>query len=174
MGAVACTSPWGQRLAEAPADPIDPVAGLIDIPLPPSISLWPETWTARMTVAVAVVVLVVSVAWMLHQRWLSRYRREALAELDRIVRAPIETDQLARKLAVLVRRTALAAFPRQQVAQLTGPAWLDFLDRSYGGTEFSQGVGRSLEVAAYQPPGLRYDQLPLIELIRRWIKVHHA
>jgi Domain of unknown function (DUF4381) len=161
-------------LAEAAADPSDPVAGLIDIPLPASISLWPETWTSRMTVAVAVVVVVVSVAWLLHRRWRRRYRREALAELDRIARAPIESAQLARKLAVLVRRTALAAFPRQQVAQLTGRAWLDFLDRSYGGTEFSQGVGQSLEVAAYQPSGWQHDWLPLIELIRRWIKVHHA
>jgi hypothetical protein len=171
---VACTSRWGRPLAEAPADASDPVAGLIDIPLPASISLWPETWTSRTTVAVAAVALVVSVAWMLHQRRLSRYRREALAELDRIARAPIEPVQLAQKLAVLVRRTALAAFPRLKVAQLTGPAWLDFLDRSYGGREFSQGVGRSLEVAAYQPLGLQRDQLPLIELIRRWIKVHHA
>jgi len=158
-------------LAEAPADP---VAGLIDIPLPPSISLWPETWTSRITVTAALAALVVSVVWILHQYAVNRYRREALAELDRITHAPIEPGQLAQDLTVLVRRTALAAFPREQVAQLTGQAWLDFLDRSYGGTEFSQGVGRSLEVAGYRRADSESDQPPPIDLIRRWIKVHHA
>jgi len=161
-------------LAEAPAEPTDPVAGLIDIPLPPSIGLWPQTWTSRITVAAALAALAVAVVWMVHQRSVNRYRREALAELDRIAHAPIEPGQRAQDLAVLVRRTALAAFPREQVAQLTGQAWLSFLDRSYGGTEFSQGVGRSLEVAAYRQAGSEPDQPPPIDLVRRWIKVHHA
>src|SRR5262245_115066 len=170
------TCPWRQTLADVAANPADPVAGLIDIPLPPSISLWPETWTSRITVAGALAALVVSMLWMLHQRWVNRYRREALAELDRIVRPVSEPVQLAQNLAMLVRRTALAAFPREQVAQLTGQAWLGFLDRTYGGTEFSQGAGRSLENAAYRAPesARDQDQRLLIELVQRWIKVHHA
>jgi Ca-activated chloride channel family protein len=163
-------------VANVPPDPGDPVAGLIDIPLPPSIGLWPETWTSRITVAGALVALVVSMIWMVHRRWVNRYRREALAELDRIVQPVSDPVQLAQNLAMLVRRTALAAFPRQQVVQLTGPAWLAFLDRTYGGTEFSQGAGRSLEIAAYRPVGSARDrdQRLLIELVRRWIKAHHA
>lgn len=161
-------------MAEAPTNPTDPVAGLIDAPLPPSISLWPETLTSRITVAAVLAILVVSLLWMVHQRWLNRYRREALAELERIAQPAIDPAELAQNLAMLVRRTALAAFPREQVAQLTGQAWLGFLDRTYGGREFSQGAGQNLELAAYQPAGSAQDQRLLIELVRRWIKVHHA
>jgi hypothetical protein len=78
--------------------------------------------------------------------------------------------QPAAALALLVRRTALAAFPREQVAALAGPAWLAFLDRTYDGQEFSQGAGRMLETAAYGP--VRADSAELgrlIDLVRRWI-----
>jgi hypothetical protein len=162
----------------AEATPADPVAGLIDIPLPPEVSLWPQTWTLRITVALVAAALVVAAWWCIRRWWTNRYRREALAELTRLEHqfdAGETSDGLAADLALLVRRTALAAFPREQVAALAGPAWLSFLDRTYGGTEFSQGGGRVLESAPYQPMRQDASRLrALIELVRRWIKVHHA
>jgi Ca-activated chloride channel family protein len=74
-----------------------------------------------------------------------------------------------------VRRTALAAFPREQIAPLIGPAWLSFLDRSYSGEEFSHGVGRLLVSGPYQrmpPDGAELQSL--VRLVRRWIRGHHA
>ena len=74
-----------------------------------------------------------------------------------------------------MRRTALAAFPREPVAPLAGPAWLAFLDRSYGGKEFSQGAGRLLVSAPYQRRSPDRDQIEaLAGLVRRWIRGHHA
>src|SRR5262245_5709033 len=153
--------------------PADPVAGLIGIPLPDAVSLWPQTWTARITIAVVLAVAVVA-AWKVIRQWhANRYRREALAELARI--EANETPNMSTELALLVRRTALAAFPREQIVALTGPAWLSFLDRSYGGQEFSHGAGSLLEAAAYRPaPPDRSQLQTLIDLTRRWIKVHHA
>ena len=154
----------------------DPVAGLIDFPLPREVSLWPQTWEARIAAVVLLVALVAGV-WSLLRYWrLNRYRREALAELNRIGRASQGAqEQVLKALALLVRRTALAAFPREQVAPLLGPSWLAFLDRSYGGQEFSQGVGRLLVAGPYQQIAPADAELKsLLVLVRRWIRGHHV
>jgi Domain of unknown function (DUF4381) len=155
--------------------PNDPVAGLIDIPLPTAISLWPTTWTSRIVIALLVSAAFLSI-WRFAQHWhANRYRRAALAELDQLLRSPnVGTASADAALALLVRRTALAAFPRDKIAPLAGPAWLAFLDQSYGGHEFSNGVGRALETAPYARPRGAEDVTPLAELVRRWIRTHHA
>jgi Ca-activated chloride channel family protein len=163
-------------LAEPRPAQADPVAGLIEIPLPREVSLWPQTWEAQIAI-VLLLVAVTAAAWhLLHRRRVNRYRCEALAELNQIERArnAARPDSVLR-LTVLVRRTALAAFPREQVAPLLGPAWLAFLDRSYGGHEFSEGVGRLLISGPYrQLPPDDAELKSLVVLIRRWIRGHHA
>lgn len=151
--------------------PNDPVAGLIDIPLPAAISLWPTTWTSRIAIVVLIVALIAAVAWFAYRWHANRYRRAAVAELDEIMRDPRAT---VGALELLVRRTALAAFPRQAIAPLTGQAWLAFLDRSYGGDGFSNGAGRTLAISPYTPPQPIENIGPLADLVRRWIRTHHA
>jgi len=155
--------------------PNDPVAGLIDIPLPAAISLLPTTWTSRLAIALLTLGVIAAI-WCFARRWYeNRYRRAALAELDRILHAPnAGAASTADALAVLVRRTALAIFPREMIAPLAGPAWLTFLDHSYGGHEFSDGVGRALAVSPYAPLFVTEDVTPLADLVRRWIRTHHA
>jgi hypothetical protein len=154
----------------------DPVAGLIDIPLPREVSLWPQTWEARTAIVLLLAVVIAAMWRLIRYRRANRYRREALAELDQVgyEGSSARAERLTR-LTLLVRRTALAAFPREQVASLVGPAWLAFLDRTYRGQEFSQGVGRLLVSGPYQqiPPDDAELQ-SLSGLVRRWIKVHHA
>ena len=156
----------------------DPVAGLIDIPLPHEISLWPETWASRIAVVLVLVAAVVAIWRFISHRRANRYRREALAELKGFTRAlavDMSPNELAIQLSLLVRRTALAAFPREQVAPLTGSSWLAFLDRTCDETEFSRGAGRWLAWAPYAPAEPRDSQCsPPIELIRRWIRGHHV
>jgi Ca-activated chloride channel family protein len=154
----------------------DPVAGLIDFPLPKEVSLLPQTWESRVAIALLLATAIAAMWHLVHRRRANRYRREALAELDRLRRSGFAArPELLSRLTVLVRRTALAAFPREQVAPLVGPAWLSFLDRSYDGKEFSQGVGRLLASGPYQPIPLDEAELQsLVGLIRRWIKVHHV
>jgi Ca-activated chloride channel family protein len=153
----------------------DPVAGLIDIPLPQETSLLPQTWPSRIALALLLAGVAAAIWGFVRHRYINRYRREALAELDRIRRAdPEARSELLARLTLLVRRTALAAFPRGTVAPLVGAAWLSFLDRSYGGEEFSRGVGRLLVDGPYQgrPPDDAELQ-SLVGLVSRWIKVHH-
>jgi Ca-activated chloride channel family protein len=163
-------------LADAQTKQGDPLSGLIDIPLPQEVSLWPQTWPLRIAIALAAVLAVWAIWQFVHRYRANRYRREALSELDRIRHKPdAAPDRLAAQLAVLVRRTALGAFPRETIAPLTGTAWLAFLDRSYGGDEFSRGAGRWLVSAPYQQTPPDGDELNALRgLVRRWIRVHHV
>ena len=153
----------------------DPVAGLVDIPLPHEVNLWPHTWASR----IAIVALLVAAAGLVFQfvrhRRANRYRREALAELARLQRAGAAPGQMLTQLSLLLRRTALAAFPREQVASLAGTAWLAFLDRTSSGRQFSEGDGRVLAGGPYQrtPPN-DAELRSLAVLTRQWIRGHHV
>src|SRR5262249_58175050 len=113
--------------------------------------------------------------WRFGGNWhANRYRRGALAELDQLLRSPnAGTESSDAAMALLVRRTALAAFPRETIAPLVGTAWLAFLDHSYGGHEFSDGVGRALGAAPYPRAQASEDGTPPSELVRLWIRTHH-
>lgn len=82
-------------------------------------------------------------------------------------------------MAVLLKRTALTAYTREQVASLTGPAWFAFLDNT-GGTRFSDGLGAALARANYHcdsGSGERAASECIADVaneIRRWIAQHRA
>jgi len=71
----------------ATTPPADPLAGLIDIPLPPPVSLLPQTWPSRIAIVLAVAGLIAGVWWFVRWWRANRYRRAALAELAGIERA---------------------------------------------------------------------------------------
>ena len=87
-------------------------------------------------------------------------------------RSDLET---ASALPVLVKQTALAAWPRSEVAALAGDPWLRFLDASYGGTGFTEGPGRLLPALAYESRALDPDeQQALVGVVRDWIRGHRV
>jgi hypothetical protein len=81
-----------------------------------------------------------------------------------------------RQLPELVIRTALAAFPREAVASLSGIAWLRFLDRTGRTDAFMHGRGQLLSELAYDPRlSAQLDPAAVDELftvVRRWIGEH--
>ena len=111
-------------------------------------------------------VLLAVLAW---KRWLKwrgqRYRREALRELG----AMPELD----RLPGLLKRTALSAWPREEVAALSGPAWHRFLDDSAGLETFSDGLGQRLDQLAYGSSKLAADdEAALRAAARDWLRLH--
>jgi hypothetical protein len=107
--------------------------------------------------------------WRAYMRWrVNAYRREALKELN-----AIEGASAIAALPSLLKRTALAAYPRERVASLTGDRWLSFLDGTVGAEEFSRDPGRSIATLAYSPSP-EADHRKLIELARRWIRRHRV
>lgn len=121
------------------ADPAD-LSNLRDIAVPPEVSLWPPApgWWIVGATAIALTAILSVVAVARYRR--DAYRREALRELESVD---------PRGISVILKRAALAAWPREQVAALSGAAWLAFLDRTGRTTAFSQGEGRQIEAMAF-------------------------
>ncbi|WP_295800025.1 DUF4381 domain-containing protein [uncultured Microbulbifer sp.] len=143
----------------------DLIAQLVPPPAPDTISLWPQTPLAK-GLLLFLLLLLLLLAWYALKRYRANaYRRAALKALAQSGDDPAI-------IAEIVRRTALATFPRQQVAALTGNDWLDFLNRHCAGANFSGEPGHQLVHGAY-----RADQPPSPELARlaaHWIRRHRA
>lgn len=157
----------------------DPLAQLRDWHLPDSVQWWPPApgWWISAAALLAVLLWVAGVRWRRHRRR-GAAARSALRELDAL-RAAIKADGDIRAfvaaLSRLLRRFALARFPREQVAGLTGDAWLAFLDATGGGEGFRRGPGRALADLAYgairdaaSPP----DPDALADLAEIWIRTN--
>ena len=156
------------------------LARLHDIVVPQAISYAPATIGWYIVGALLLMVIAWLVAHVIRHRRASRYRRDALAELAMIERRVEGTDggKALADLDVLLKRVALAAYPRVDVASLTGEAWLRFLDRSANTTQFSTGHGRALADLPYATAGDRRtagtDGRALAAAARAWIRNHHV
>ncbi len=155
-------------MSEEPATPppenlITLLDKLIYPPEPVAVSLVPQT-TGWLVLLVCLLVGLACLAWFL----LIRYRANAYrrAALDALMRADGDPVWLAR----IVRKTALEAFPRVEVASLYGKDWLTFLDDTCDGAEFVDGPGQFIARAPYQraAPVSEAD----IDAVRYWIANH--
>ena len=137
------------------------------VPEPPAVPLWPQTAGWIWVGVVGIAACVWATRRWIRQRRANAYRRAALAAV-----AAAGDDAAA--LAAILRRTALAAYPRTRVAALHGEAWLDFLDGTYGGEGFRKGPGRALVTAPYRSTstidGTR--EAGLAALVREWVRRH--
>jgi hypothetical protein len=161
-------------------NPNPELQGLHEILLPDPVSWLPQTAGWYLLLGMALLALVWWGCGRLRHFTANRYRRLALAELaalEQQIQAPGRRAQVLPRVPVLLKRTALSAFPRVEVAGLSGREWLTFLDRTLGGTGFTQGPGRLLRDLAYLPPS-RVEELSqdtvsdLLELARGWIQGH--
>ena len=154
----------------------DQLAGLKEIPLPEAVAYTPQT--AGWYVLLALVLM--GFLWFLY-RWKvrasrNRYRIEALERLSEIEQgvAPLS------ELPVLVKQVVLAFAPRERVAGLSGVPWLEFLDSTFGGREFTSGPGQVLPALSYERSEMAEKKMKpeerrrLFALLRRWIRRHRA
>lgn len=98
--------------------------------------LWP-----LLLVLLAALILV-----FLFWRRRSVWRRELLADLDRLKHQTGKLDQRERwaRLALLLRRFAIHKAGKRDIARLTGEPWLAKLDQLIGVDIFTKGAGRGL------------------------------
>lgn len=148
----------------APTTLIDLLSELVEPVEPPPVAMTPQTWGW----AALAGLLALAAVWLVWRAWrhwrVNAYRRAALAEL-----AAAGDDPAT--VAAIVRRTALAVWPRARVASLTGRDWLDFLDAT-GGGGFAGGPGAALAAAPYRAG---HDPVPgLGEAAARWVRRHRV
>ena len=145
---------------------------LADIALPPPVSLLPHTiaW------AVVAILFAAIAAWGLW-RWqqhhaANRYRREALAELSQIEARNAAPGSAVAEVAALVKRTALAAWPRPTVAALSGAEWVAFLRRTGG--SFADAAASVLDDGEYRGDAVPLDAQAFAAAARDWIERHRV
>jgi hypothetical protein len=145
-----------------PAD----LSKLHDFYYPPSVSWKPQT-IGWYVVFALVGFAILWLAYRALRHWQhNRYRRLALKEL---ASTPPEL------LSALLKRTALAAWPRDTIASLTGSRWLTFLTETSSLDSFQQQPGNRIEELALSttpfPPD---DEQRLRDLAAQWIRRHRV
>lgn len=131
-------------------------------PEPSPISMTPQTWGWAALAILLLIVLFTAVSVVRKHRRANAYRRAALAELS-------VPDIPAAKIAEVLRRTALAAYPRYQVAGLYGGDWIKFLNQSSDIKTFNQELSHALTKAPYKATHSNED---LRQMARHWVKSH--
>jgi hypothetical protein len=129
--------------------------------LPPPVSFWPATpaWFVLFAILAA---LLLWNAWRGWRRWRANaYRREALRA--------VQAAQQPEEIAAILKRTALAAWPRAEVAALSGPKWATFLQCTAPGARLDVAAAQRLASLAYAPMSL-----DMRDDAARWIRFHDA
>ncbi|MEZ7978263.1 MAG: DUF4381 domain-containing protein [Myxococcota bacterium] len=150
----------------------DPMWGLRELPRPEAISWVPQTYGWGLVVLTLVLGLT-CIALRGYRVWRRQaYRRLAETELSEIARDNARLTHLP----ALLRRAALSAFPRQEVANLHGSEWIDWLNRE--GASFLPDDARWLDQLAYDPQLAEHLETEsatrLIASSRQFIRSHRA
>ena len=170
-----------------PAPSLDPsvraaLEKLTDIAAPPAVSFVPQTWGWAALAAIVLALAVWGVVRWRRHREANRYRAEALAELARIKRRITEGPDPAEALAAippLLKRVALAAWPRSRVASLARTYWVDFLGATERESTLPLPLAKLLndieyrsvkEVAAISADDARV----CVEVAKHWIEAHRV
>jgi hypothetical protein len=140
--------------------------------MPDPVGWWPPAPGWWLLAALLLGLVAVLFVLLRRRRRCRAATRAAVAELARL-RADAAVDDGAgatlRALSRLLRRYALAVYPREQVAGLSGEDWLHFLDAHGGDGRFASGPGRTLAEAPYRPAAA-VDLAALADLVGDWIR----
>ncbi len=148
-----------------------PLQDLRDVHLPDPIALWPPApgwWMVFGLVVTGAIVLM----WVRVYRGRTKARRLAMAELRTVKQHyDIHRDEqwVVQRLSGIVRRYALAIFPRTEVAGLVGSSWLQFLDRTGRTNQFTEGAGHLLSSGPYRHQ-VSVSAVELVPLVEHWIQ----
>lgn len=138
---------------------------------PSDVSWWPPAlgwWGLLVLVAIIAFVL----TWWLRRQRQSRWRKQALAELEALTlrRGELSSGQWLNSVNTLLKRVCLTRYPRAQIAGLSGQAWLRFLEDSTPTKGFIDGPGACLGSDRYGPQPQDLPAAPLVELVRAWLR----
>ena len=145
---------------------------LHDIHLPAPIGWWPLA-PGWYLLAALTVLIGFSLFFMIHRAYSNgRAKRQALRELaqfEQQYQQDTNSQLASARLSELLKRVALAYYPRTQVAGLRGEAWIAFLNSTGKGLNFNSVRVQLLELP-YQPIIPRSNLHLLFKLTRKWIK----
>lgn len=147
---------------------MNPELPLRDIHLPVPVGWWPPA-PGWYVLPVAVLMLAILSWWIWRRLTRVTVRKATLRQLEVLTKSSLSPAEQLREAATLLRRASLSAYPREDVAGLTGEDWLRFLDRQMQDRHFSEGAGRLLLDAPYRPH-VDADLGEFLALCREWAK----
>jgi len=139
---------------------------------PAPIAWRPETVGWLILLSWFLAISIIGAWYLFRRRRRNRYRRDALKMLKAINhQQDLEPAESAQRIAALLKRTALAAYPREQVASLYGADWSRFLIESTNHDSQIVAAAEMFGTAAYRADA---DGRKLSGPARRWIRLHRA
>jgi hypothetical protein len=151
---------------------------LADISVPAPVSWMPQTWGWAVVGVAVMALLACAIARGLRRYAANRYRREGVRELDRMQARLADDGARGETLAALpelLKRVALAAWPRTEVASLSGKSWIAFLQAHAGKADFTDaaaGLLDDLEYRAKHPVMDAQEAKHISSAVRDWIEDH--
>jgi hypothetical protein len=150
------------------------VRGIAEI-LPPESVSWLPTTVGWRVLGLVLLVLAVRQSWRGWQHWLrNRYRGAAIRELDKISTESASTNAQLIAISLLLKATALQAYPREEIAALTGRDWIEWLNATGGQATFSSESSSLPAEHVYRGQAEVKDRAlaSLHDTSRLWIKQH--
>jgi hypothetical protein len=138
-----------------PEDPAS-LQNLHDIVVPKPPPIWPPAPGVWVLLVIGLAVLAALALWFWRRHQRNAYRRAGLTLLEGV--------RSVREVNIVLKRVALAVWPRTEVAPLYGETWTAFLDQSCSQTHFGSLAAQTDEAEASRD---------LRRLARRWINHHH-
>ena len=139
------------------------LSNMRDIVLPPPVSWWPLApgwWLLGL--------VVITLAAICTFRWVASYRRAAYR---RTARRQLQTARTLMEVEMVLRQTAIAAYPRREIASLTGQTWIHWLS-AQSGLNVPDEVGLALTESVYR--SVESDPEPARQFVASWIDQHRG
>lgn len=146
---------------------------LKDIHLPKAIPMWPLApgWILLFFVLIGILGYVI---YFIYQRKRKRqtilFILQQLKALQALTQHNPDNINITAQLSILMRRAALHYYKRDEVAGLSGEAWLQFLNVSGNTTQFTLKIGQLLIDAPYCKQHSA-DLSDLFSLVHNWLLV---
>lgn len=149
----------------------DPLAQLKDIHLPDPVSWWPLApgWYGVM---ILIVIVMIALTYFFYKRHLNALPKKQALILLKAYSEHYEKERNAQltsaRISELLKRVALVYFPRMEVASIHGDAWIEFLNQTGKGIDFTPVKGMLLDSPFKMAETVNLK--PLITRTEQWIK----
>lgn len=153
-------------------DKLERLTKLHDIHLPPTIGWWPMAYGWYVLLIILLLITSLLIAFWYRRYHYSRAKKQACKLLHTYEQEYQRQGNAAitcAKISELLRRVALAYFPRQKVANLQGEAWINFLNQTAKNINFND-VRQHLLEFPYQNQVQEINLKPLFTRAYAWIK----
>jgi hypothetical protein len=152
-------------------NPQDPLDALHPLRTPPPVDAWPPA-PGWWLLAAALLAALVALGFLALRAWRRRAHLRAARRELATLRARFADDPAALTAATnaLLKRVALARYPRRETAALSGGQWLAFLDATAPAQPFA-AVRATLP---YEPAPAAGDAAAFSEAAESWLRAQRA